>query len=652
MSKHVASLLAATAVTVLLGNVAHPDQLPLGRRMAPLLHVAGNTFKDLNHNGRLDPYEDWRLPADVRANDLIKRMSLEEKAGLMMHGIPPGRSGSMFAPIDLNAWRRDIAERHVTSFSLRTAGSPRDIAETANAAQAMAEDTRLGIPLTLSSDPRNHFKSTFGTSVDPGRFSLWPEPPGLAAIGDERLVRRFAQVVSLEYRAVGIRMALSPMADLATEPRWSRINGTFGDNIDNTRRFVRAYVEGIQGGTSGIGPNSVASVVKHWVGYGAEPGGYDAHNPYGKELAFPGGDFEDHIQPFRGAFEVHVAGVMPTYAQPPEGLKINGVQAERVGANYSRQMLTDLLRNTYHFDGIVLTDFKVTDDCLVGCMTGTSDINQIGMPWGVEPLSKEERFAKGINAGVDQFGGTSETDVIVRLVRGGRIPIARIDSSVRRLLIQKFALGLFENPYVDLDRANQVVGAPEFVAEGEDAQRRSLVLLENKNDILPLNPVKLKKVWLWKMNPDTARAHGFIVVDRPEKADVAIVHIATPFTPHPPFLFGALLHEGSLSFAPDNPDRNAVDMASSHVPTVVVVYLDRGAILTPIKERASALLAEFGASDAALLDLLTGRVKPQGHLPFELPSSDYAVEHQLPDVPADSRDPLYASGFGRSFSSK
>jgi beta-glucosidase len=273
----------------------------------------------------------------------------------------------------------------------------------------------------------------------------------------------------------------------------------------------------------------------------------------------------------------------------------------------------------------------------------------MGMPWGVEQLSKPERAAKAINAGVDQIGGTSDSSIIVDAVKSGLISMARIDQSVMRLLVQKFELGVFEDPYVEAARAEAVVGAPDFMAAALDAQHRSLVLLENRAAILPLE-AKGKKVWLWKISPQTAKDFGFVVVEKVEDADLAIARVATPFTvEHPKYLFGNILHEGPLSFTPENPDRRAVESAAAHVPVVVVVNLDRAAVLTPIKEVAAALVADFGASDAAVLDVLTGRERPQGHLPFELPSSDAAVDKQQPDVPNDSESPLYPYGFGLKY---
>jgi beta-glucosidase len=620
---------------------AEPKQAQLSHQDVPLLRSQGLLFKDLNRNGKLDAYEDWRLPAKVRAKDLLARMSLEEKAGAMVQDY-------LFQPTltSLDQVRPLIQSKYINHFNSGVSATPRDLATLANAIQRLAEETRLAIPVTLSSDPRNHFTGVFGVGANAGRFSHWPDPPGLAATGDFALVRKFGEIASQEYRAVGLREALSPQADLATEPRWSRISGTFGSSPTSAGKFVRAYVEGFQGGGMGLGPNSVAAVVKHWVGYGAEPGGYDAHNPYGRDLAFPGGRFEDHVLPFIGAISARAAGIMPTYGRPPLGLLIDGKQAERVGASFSRQMLAELLREKYRFQGIILSDFKITDDCSDPCQQGTHDITQIGMPWGVEQLTKQERFAKSINAGVDQIGGTNQSEFLVEAVKSKYISIDRIDESVLRLLIQKFELGLFEDAYVVPEEAEKVVGAPNFQAAALDAQHRSLVLLENSRKILPLD-AKNKKLWLWQVSPEIAADYGFTVVSRIEEADLALAHITTPFTNHANYLFGSIFHEGSLSFAPDNADRRVVESAAAaHVPIIVIINLDRAAVLTPIRELAAAIVADFGVSDEALFDVLTGRSPPVGHLPFELPSSDIAVNNQKPDVPDDSINPLYPNGAG------
>ena len=355
----------------------------------PVLKQDGLQFKDLNRNGVLDPYEDWRLSPDQRARDLVARMTLAEKAGAMMHGTArstgPMATAGMGSQYDTAANRVLIDSVKVTSMITRLGGDPTALAVQNNALQAIAEGTRLGIPITISTDPRNHFQYVFGASNRTNRFSQWPEPLGFAAVGDTALMRRFGDIVRQEYRAAGIHMALSPQADLATEPRWGRIQGTFGEDAALAERLVRAYVAGFQHGTTGLDTGSVVTVVKHWVGYGAAKDGFDSHNYYGRFATFPGQNLEYHVRPFLGAFAANVGGVMPTYSIL-EGATWDGRPIEPVGAGYNRQLLTEMLRGRYGFRGIVVTDWAITWDCAERCRAGAPagqrpSFADIGMPW-------------------------------------------------------------------------------------------------------------------------------------------------------------------------------------------------------------------------------------------------------------------------------
>jgi beta-glucosidase len=653
---------AAAAIGLWLAcGPALADAAPgLATRSAPLLVERGFPYKDLNRNGRLDPYEDRRLPPAVRAQDLVRRMTLEEKAGQMLHATPASTAtGDGWTAESLTAL---IAGRHAGAMISRLAGTALAQAQAANQAQAVAEQTRLGIPVMLASDPRNHFQYVPGASVENKAFSQWPETTGLAAIGDPRLVRRFGDIARQEYEAIGLRMTLSPQADLSTEPRWPRINGTFGEDPDLASRLVEAYVAGFQNGERGLNRGSVVAVVKHWVGYGAAADGFDGHNHYGQDLTFPAGRFQDHVRAFRGAFAANVAGVMPTYSVPPSGLTLFGRPLERVGAGFSKQLLTDLLRGRYGFDGLILSDWAITSDCDAHCRDGWPDgqapgFAGFGTPWGMEQATVQQRFVKAIDAGVDQFGGSADDPApIVQAVRVGQVSERRVDQSVVRILVQKFALGLFENPYVDEAAAGQIAGNARFTAEGKAAQQASLVLLENKpaavrgagrgRPMLPLNP-SLKRVWLHNVDVAAVRARGFTVVDDPAQADFALVRTAAPYEIlHPNYTFGSRQHEGRLDFRDGNADYEAVKRASAAVPTIVTVYLDRPAVLTDISSRAAALLGNFGITDDALLDVLQGKARPRGRLPFELPSSMAAVLAQASDAPYDSRAPLYPFGYG------
>jgi beta-glucosidase len=618
-------------------------------RAKPVIILGGKRFHDLNANGRLDPYEDWRLPAHRRVADLLSRMTLEEKAGMLVQGTPTNVGGAIMGDWDVPATKPAIEQKHIRYFISRMGGDGAKMGQAANAIQEIAEASRLGIPITLCSDPRNTYRAVFGISVPAGQFTRWPESLGLGALGDADTVRRLFAISSREMRAVGIRVALGPQADMFTEPRWSRGNGTYGDDPAVVSRLAGAAVEGLQGGRTGVGPQSVAAVVKHWVGYGAQFEGLDSHNPYGQVMTFPGGGFDNFVHAFDGAFAAHAAGVMPTYSRPVN-LIVDGKPIASVGAGFNRQLIEGLLRKKTKFSGVVISDFKITDDCAEECYRGTTNVALLGMPWGVEHLSKSERYAKAYDAGVDQVGGTEDVDLIAGLVRNGRLPGKKLDLAAGRMLELSFKLGLFENAYVDPAAASTVLGAPESIELAQDVQRRSLVLLRNDAGTLPLAQKAGRKAWLWNVSPQAARERGLELVDDPAKADVAILRIQAPYTSHAGHFFGASMHEGPLSFRPGNADLAALERAAAAgKPVIVSVYLDRPAILEPVVSRAAAILGDFGVSDTAVLDVVLGRARPEGRLPIELPSSDEAVAGQRPDIASDSTDPLFPRGFGLSY---
>ena len=590
---------------------------------------ATSTFRDLNKNGRLDPYEDPRCPIEERVEDLLAQMTLPEKAGMLFQTM---------AWLD-EALGRPLASEMITTrlmnhFNLIGGGDPRRVAEWHNGMQALAERTRLGIPLTISSDPRHAFSDNPLTGALAGSFSLWPEPIGLAAIGDPALVERFADIARREYLAVGIRLALHPMADLATEPRWGRINGTFGEDAALAAPLVAAYIRGFQGDT--LGPESVACMTKHFPGGGPQKDGEDPHFSYGREQMYPGDNFAYHLPPFEAAFAAGTVQIMPYYGMPI------GLQYEEVGFGFNKGIVTGLLREHYRFEGVVCTDWGLlTDDTIAGHVL-------VARAWGVEHLSVPERARKALDAGVDQFGGEACPEVIVELVTSGQISEARIDVSVRRLLRDKFRLGLFDNPYVDPEAAERIVGNQEFRAAGARAQRQSLVLLKNADTpggskILPVRGKPA--IYIENINVEVASDYGRVVPTVAE-ADLAILRLRAPFEPREGFL-ESLIHSGDLSF-PDAEKARVLAILAA-VPTVVDIYLDRPAVIPEIAAHSAALLANFGASDAAVLDVIFGRFAPSGKLPFELPSSMEAVRRQKPDVPYDSDHPLFRFGHGLTY---
>jgi beta-glucosidase len=612
-------------------------------------------FRDLDRDGKLEPFEDWRLPAAERAKDLAGRLSLGEKAGLMMHASAPAKGSAEIGrgtEYDLDRTRALIETKKVNTFITRLSGDGASLATQNNLLQEMAERSRFAIPVTVSTDPRNNFNATLGASNDAGAFSQWPDMTGFAALGEAAVTRQFADIARREYLAVGIDEALAPQADLPTDPRWPRTDGTFGEDAQTAKRMVEAFVAGFQDGETGLHPGSVMCVVKHWVGYGAMKDGLDGHNSYSRRAVFPGHDFQEHLVPFEGAFAAKVAGVMPTYAIL-DGVSVEGKPLEPVAAGFNKQLLTGLLRDKYGFSGIVLSDWLITSDCKGECLDGaapgaapTIRPGEFGMPWGVETLTPEQRYEKALEAGVDQFGGVSDSDLIVKLVREGKVPESRIDLSAERILRQKFELGLFEDPYVDPAAAGKVVGEPESRRAALETQERSMVLLKNKRETLPLK-ANGKKVFLIGVDAAAARGAGLVPVATAAEADFALARMHAPHQMlHPGYFFGSRQHEGDLDFKPGDAQMAELEKLPPGLPLVVTVYLDRPAILTPVVARASAVLANFGASDEALLAVVTGAARPLGKLPFELPSSMAAVRAQRPDVPHDSAMPLFPIHFG------
>jgi len=587
----------------------------------------------------MDVYEDKTQPIEKRVADILQQMTIEEKAGMMfINGARVNEDGSIedkpakgmfaFAPNGLKL----MDEKKMNHFNLWQVPSAAMLVKWYNAMQKYAEEkTRLGIPITIASDPRNHFSGNI-FAMAATDFSQWCEPLGFAAIGDEKLMWQFADRIRQEYIATGIREALHPMADLATEPRWPRISGTFGEDAQLSAKLIKAYVLGLQGNE--LSAMSVAAMTKHFSGGGPQKEGLDPHFDFQKGQVYPGKNFNYHLIPFEAAFAAHTAAIMPYYGVP------TGQTSEDVGFSYNKDIITGLLRNKYHYDGVVCTDWGLVTDANMGSFVWPA------RAWGVQKLSKEERVAKIINAGVDQFGGENCPEVIVQLVKEGKISEKRIDESVKRLLRQKFQLGLFDDPYVDVIQSEKIFSDTKGKEEGEASQRRAITLLKNDNKQLPLKAGSLK-IYVENVDKKVAAQYA-TVVDKPQDADLAIVRLNTPWYPVETNNFMArMFHHGDLDFKGTKKD--SILQLLNTVPTIVDIYLDRPAVIPEINAKAKGLLADFGASDAALLDVIFGKAKPGGHLPFELPSSMEAVKNQKEDVPYDSKDPLYKFGSGLSY---
>jgi len=605
------------------------------------ISIDGKTYRDLNKNGKLDVYEDSKASINNRVDDLISQMTIEEKAGTMfITMIGMTKTGE---PLDMPVISTDamemafsfmlppssemIALKKMNSFNIVHSYNSDILARFNNNIQKLAERTRLGIPITIATDPRHGTQNNPGAAIFTPSFSQWPSSLGLAATRDTLLVRQFGDIARQEYNAVGIKLALHPMADLATEPRWGRSNGTFGEDANLSAAITKAYVLGFQGDS--LSSTSVACMTKHFSGGGPQKDGEDPHFPYGKEQVYPGGNFDYHLIPFiKGAFPAKTAQIMPYYGIPMDQTD------ENVAFAFNKTIITKILRDSLKFDGVVCTDWNIISNSKMG----------EARAWGVEDLTPIQRVKKVIDAGCDQFGGEAVPGLIIELVKSGEITEKRIDQSVKRILRDRFILGLFDNPYVNEEQALKITGKSEFLTKGKEAQAKSTVLLKNKG-LLPLK--EGTKIYTDGMiNPEIINKYG-IVVDDISEADIVLTRIRTPFDERTDFFLERFFHQGRLYYN-DEEKKKIFDLIDKK-PSLVVVNLERPAILTEINEKCDALIADFGTSDEVLVEIIFGKINPSGKLPFELPSTWEAVQKQLEDVPYDSENPLYKFGDGLSY---
>ena len=598
-----------------------------------ILNIDEKVFRDLNKNNKLDIYEDHRLDSRIRAEDLLSQMYLEEKVGQMFH--PPFTLNADFWMFVYETLIRgselpesQILFKNISHFNLYGNPDPKELAKKINEFQKVASRTRLGIPVTISSDPIHEVPKGGGVasfSVD--GFSKWPSQLGFAATNNPLIVKEFGEIAKQEYLAVGIRTALHPMSDLATEPRWARNFGTFGSSADLSNKMTLAYMDGFQGST--INDESVHTMVKHFPGGGPQEHGLDPHLFSGRNQTYPGNNFDYHLIPFKSAIENNLKVIMPYYGIPVSQT------TDEVAMAYNKYILTDLLREELGFNGVICSDW--------GIITGRH--------WGVDSLSIEERYKKSINAGIDQYGGETDTSYLIKLVSENKISEKRINQSVKRILINKFELGLFDNPYVNENEVKNKVNTIENIEAGLEAQRKSLVLLEN-NEILPLR--ENTRIYIDGLDKDIGKKYG-IVVNSPSDADVVVMYIHTVFNGNQESglnrlfdnFLSTLFPNGDLDF--DEEIKSKIKKYSKNKELVIVVDLNRPAILEDIKDHSSALIGTFGVLDEIIFEGIFGKFNPTGKLPFEIPSSMESVLNQKEDLPDDSLNPTYEYGHGISY---
>ena len=597
-----------------------------------VLDIDGISFRDLNKNNKLDRYEDYRLDTAQRVEDLISQMTLEEKVGTLFHPPVTINPDWMFRLYSLfvdggKLTESEIINQHINHFNLYGNPKPERLAKRLNNLQKIASRSRLGIPVTISSDPIHEVPNGGGVaSFSLDGFSKWPSQLGLAASQDPSLVKQFAEIAREEYLAVGIRTALHPMADLATEPRWARNFGTFGSDNVLSSKLTMAYMDGFQGET--IDSQSVMTMVKHFPGGGPQENGLDPHLFSGRNQIYPGNMFDYHVKPFIDAINNNLAVIMPYY-----GITVNQT-SENVAIGFNKDLLTTLLRDELGYKGVICSDWGIIN----------------GRHWGVGDLSIEERYIKAIDAGIDQFGGEKDTEVVIELVKKGLIPLSRIDASVKRILKNKFDLGLFDNPYVEVDQVKSRVNTERNIKLGKEAQKQSMVLLKN-DSTLPLE--KNINIFVDGFNAKSI-VHGNVVSDIKD-ADVIVSYVHTVFNGNQPSgidrlvdnVLSSIFPNQDLNFSPEILEK--LEEFSSIKPLIVIVDLNRPAILDSINQMSSALVGTFGVDESVIFETLFGESKPTGKLPFEIPSSMKEVNEQLEDVPDDTMNPTFKFGFGLTY---
>ncbi|PRB41076.1 hypothetical protein CQ020_14335 [Arthrobacter sp. MYb23] len=571
----------------------------------------------------MNDYLDPTLPIERRIEDLLARMTVAEKAGLMFHPTTEPGGDSLSDADALREAQLNVVERGISHFNVLGGGDSAGVANWHNTLQELAASTRLGIPITLSSDPRHGFRSNPFTGQSLESLSRWPETTGIAAIAGTDTAREYAEIIRQEFLAMGIRVYLGPMADIFTEPRWSRGFGTFGEDPARVAELTVAFIEGLRGSRT-LGPQSVAAVVKHFPGGGPQLRGDDAHDSRYPEQVYPGGMQELHIEPFEKAFAAGATQVMTYYGKPV------GTAWDEVGFAFNAPVVRDILRKRLHFDGIVVTDWNLLESEQMGDLTFGPN------GWGLEHLTPVERARIAIDVGVDQFGGDRNPALIEELVDSGAVTEERINQSIRRLLREKFQLGLFENRHVEIDGARTTCGSLSFSEKGTAAQSASLVLLSDEAGVLPTGST----VYVEGIQDSS----GLTTTPNVGEAEAIIVRLEAPFEPGRGSVVAEYFHGGTLAFPQATLDR--LRNYATQAPLYVSVFLERPAILGPLVELGATVLGEFGASDRVVVNAFEGRTPLSGTLPFDIPSSMEAVQKSREDVPFDTEEPLFRTGFG------
>lgn len=688
-------------------------------------------FKDLNGNGILDTYEDYRKSVNERAEDLLSRMTIEEKVGLMTvnngfmrtSALCPSSTpmlknrdlvceqtiiayGGMIA---INAMSEIINDHNSRYIVTRDASpAPSTLARWTNQVQEVAEESRLGIPAVIVANPRDHNATGVGFAESSGN---WPGTLGMAAAalgdktknGSQTLIRDFANLSVKEWVAAGVRKGYMYQADLATEPRWSRVNGTFGDDPDLISEIQTQLIEGFQSQQLVSNSNvtarmGVAMTTKHFPGNGIAPNGIDSHGHEGMAAVYSSpNSLSYHLKPFQAAVNAGTSSIMTYYQLPKNEGSVDQLpkeywfgpmqQFEEVGAAFNAKLLS-YLRNAMGFKGYINSDSRIMLD--------------EGEPHGVESLTSIQREAKAINAGMDlssvntgeydpatgTFGAIAYKDIQAALDQG-LITQDQVNTSVRRLLKEIFRLGLFEARYVDEAYAQKVTELDKEKAL--EAQHKSVVLLKN-DQLLPIKSAdasmkiyaegfaksgksgltdnlvnKLKSLYPnAKFVTDYTQAtHAFLMVTPTnttlctKDGQAGFVVCAAPPSPLATGLARSHQEIGINDFTIDVGGLDRIKAIQAKAKTVVMVNMGNPFLLDEVEPNAAAVVATYDITVDALLDIIKGTATPTGKLPMSIPASHEAMAKNAADLPGhyenfdyaykDNQGNTYEFGFGLSY---
>ena len=676
-------------------------------------------FKDSDGSGKLEPYEDWRLTPEERAADLASKLSWDQKLGLLSWGNQrwtkdpsTSPSGTMYYGVrglepDGSIVEGSPAEtilNHGLRYSnLHNGLDPMVEVTFLNNIQGLVERSEWGIPFFWCGEVHFHYidKAEYDMDNPPvNKQSPWPFPLGLGAADDLGVTRRYGDYIRQEMRMRGRHSTWGPVADLATEPRWARVSETIHAQGDVVASHIEVLIKAMQASNedkNDIGLNGVVAFVKHFPGMGPDTEGMDSHHYPGRNNAYPGDNFDEHLEPFRAAItKAKAGGVMMGYSVVDTG-NFGGVPAAYNPALY------DLLYSL-GFNGDITTDNNPE-------AYGYDDY---------ENMSRGEKAAETLKAGANHWLGGDYIADWNEADEKGLLAEADVDRAVKAALKLQFELGLFENPYVDLAEAQAFwdpQGTPmkDRVAAGIQAMTKAMVLVKNAQyegaDVLPViqrntaiydtNGNGIIDIYFDSMfdGYDSGEANSFATTERYPKrnfvsdikdADVAVIRVFSRGGIYSGIEGGvplsydgvayrydeetgkytdevladnSLTGEGNYQTAPyrviGGADlqmeriQRAIDAkkANPGLKIVLGITAARPVVVKSFIDQIDGLFIDFGATDDAFMNMICNDkgLAPTASLPIEFPSSDASAREQFEDVPGDSKDPTYEIGFGLDY---